>query len=124
MLNNGHVLTVEGEYKIFEADLADEVDCGDADTFCLFDGNAWFLTGAWLFPQQVGIGQFQPYARYTSNEPDFDAEDSDLIEVGLNYVIKGHNALVNVNYTDGDAWLVGVPKDDVSTFTVGVQVQI
>jgi hypothetical protein len=71
----------------------------------------------------VGPGQFQPYVRYNSNEPTSGA-DSDLIELGLNYVIDGHNLRLNLNYTDGDANLTGNPGPDSNAVTVGVQFQI
>ena len=123
---SGNVLTIEGEYKSFNADISDAARAGlDGPCFCLFDGSSWFGTVAWLFPQEVGIGKFQPYIRYTNNDPSDYAKSSDLTELGLNYVIKGHDAYVNLNFTRGDAWLTGEPRDeDRTTMTVGVQVQI
>jgi hypothetical protein len=118
------VLTVEGEYKWFDTDLSD-LARADADCFCLFDGTSWFTTGAWLFPAEVGIGKFQPYLRYTRNDPKDYADDSDLYELGLNYVIKNHDAKLNANFTRGDANVSGSPTDDKRlSFTIGVQVQI
>lgn len=117
------VLTVDAEYKIFDADLSDAARANPA-CFCLFDGTSYLATAAWLFPAEVGIGKFQPYVRYTRNEPDGYSDNSDLYELGVNYVIKGHDAKINVNYTNGDANLTGAPGSDRDAFTVGVQIQI
>ena len=124
VLGDEGVLTLEGEYKSFSADLVPEA-MADSTCFCLFSGESYFLTAAYLFPQEVGLGKFQPYVRYTSNMPDFDAmEDSDLSEVGLNYIISGHNLRLNVSYTTGDANLTGAPGADVSGLLIGLQIQI
>ena len=121
-LAGGAAFTVEGEYKDMEADLV-AAALTDSSCFCLFDGDAYFVTVAYLFGPAVGPGQFQPYVRYNSNEPTSGA-DSDLIELGLNYVIDGHNLRLNLNYTDGDANLTGNPGPDSNAVTVGVQFQI
>ena len=71
----------------------------------------------------VGPGRFQPYFRYTSNEPDSGA-DSDLTEFGLNYIIKGHNLRLNLNYTTGTASLLGSRGEPSETLFFGVQIQI
>ncbi|GAA5213398.1 hypothetical protein ACFSJ3_03710 [Corallincola platygyrae] len=123
VLEGGGVVTLEGEYKDFEADLSDAARAAP-DCFCLFDGDSYFATAAYLFAEPVGIGKVQPYVRYTSNNPN-DGDDSDLTEVGVNYVIKGHNLRLNANFTTGDANASGyAAADDVDTFTLGVQFQI
>jgi Phosphate-selective porin O and P len=122
VLAGGSVLTVEGEYKVFDLDLSDTASA-DPGCFCLFDGDSYFVTGAYLFPQDVGFGKFQPYLRYTENSPDNDS-DSDLTEIGVNYVIKSHNARLNFNFTTGDANSTGLPGPDVEAFSIGAQVQL
>ena len=118
----GGAVTLEGEYKMFDADLS-AAALADPACFCLFDGESYFVTAAYLFP--LGSKHLQPYIRYTSNEPDFiGMEDSDLVEIGVNYIIKGHNLRFNFNTTDGDANLTGTPGADVQSFSLGVQVQI
>lgn len=123
VFSGGNVLTIDGEYKSFDTDLSD-VARADVDCFCLFDGSAAFVTGAWLFPAEIGIGKFQPYARYTKNKPSSYADESDIYELGVNYVIKGHDALINANYTNGDANASGSPGLDRGALVIGVQLQI
>ena len=123
-LGNGGAVTLEGEYKMFEAELSATARA-DPSCFCLFDGDSYFVTAAYLFPLGSGPGQFQPYVRFTSNEPDFiGMDDSDLTEVGVNYVINGHNLRFNLNVTSGDANLTGTPGADVDGISLGVQIQI
>ena len=137
VLGNGGVVTVEGEYKWFDSENSQAAQL-DPTCFCVFDGEAWFITAAYLFPSQSGWGKFQPYIRYTSNEPSSSSisgldpvtmlpvalPDSDLTEFGVNYIIKGHNLRLNFNYTTGDANLTGAPGADVDGVLFGVQIQI
>lgn len=118
---DGGVLTVEGEYKDFDADFTPA--SGLTDCFCLFDGSSYFLTAAYLLPQQMGVGKLQPYFRYVENDPS-DAAKTDSTELGINYVIKGHSARLNANFLSGDANISGYPGADTDTFTLGVQIQL
>ncbi|NIB42826.1 hypothetical protein HBA55_24680 [Pseudomaricurvus alkylphenolicus] len=123
VLDGGGVVTVEAEYKDFDADYTLATTPTSGDCFCLFDGDSWFATAAYLFPAEVGPGKFQPYVRFVENNPS-DADSSDATEFGLNYVISGHNARLNINFVDGDANASGYAGADVNSFTVGVQVQL
>ena len=124
VLSGGGVVTVEGEYKSFDNDMT-ATAMTSPDCFCLFDGTSYFFTAAYLFPNEAGVGKLQPYIRRTSNEPDFDgASDSDLTEIGVNYIINAHNLRVNANFTNGDANLTGMPGADVDGFSLGFQIQI
>ncbi len=121
VLANKNVLTIEGEYKIFDADFTGGTPA--AGGFNLFDGDSYFATAAFLFGQKIGSGQFQPYLRYVKNDPD-DAADSDLTELGLNYVISGHNLRLNANFATGDANISGyAAPTDSDVFSLGAQVQ-
>lgn len=113
-LGDGAAITAEAEFKSFEVD----TDATSPD-FSMFDGDAYFATFAYLMPG----GTYQPYLRYTENSPT-DGTDSDLTEVGLNYVISGHKMKLNINMTDGDANASGAPGTDRSTLTLGMQFQI
>ncbi len=133
VLGNGDVVTVEAEYKDFDSDFTgNSVDrtpegtCAGTQGFCLFDGDSYFFTAAYLFKGKGEgdfSGDFQPYVRFVSNNPS-DGDDSDLTEIGLNYVIKGHNARLNVNYSTGDANISGFLGDDIDVLSFGIQLQI
>ncbi len=126
--NNG-VLTLEGEYKYFDADLS-ATALADPTCFCLFDGDAYTGTILYLFPQKVYVGRVQPYFRYTSNEAD-NSSDRDEYEFGINYVIDGHNARISLMYQYGDIetkgrfnWVPGATGDEVSAIKLGLQIQL
>ena len=125
---NGGVITLEGEYKTFDTDLSTAA-LADPSCFCMFDGDAWTATGLYLFPHKAGIGQLQPYIRYTSVEPSNSA-DRDEYEIGLNYIIDGQNARVSLFYEHGDIATKGLnytptaAGDSVDAIKLGLQLQI
>ncbi|GLS26697.1 porin [Marinibactrum halimedae] len=120
-LSSGQALTVEAEYKSFDSDY-EGGSPSDPTNFGLFDGESYFLSGAYLLPGD-GMGRFQPYLRYVENSPsNFDS--STLTEAGLNYIIKGHNAKVNLNFASGDANISGYKGQDTNSISVGFQLQI
>ena len=118
---------MEGEFKTFDTDL-DNAALEDASCFCLFSGDAYTGTALYMFPSVIGIGKFQPYVRYTKNEPD-ESDHRDEIEAGVNYIISGHNARISAFYQYGDIATKGLnytPSaggDDVSAVKVAVQLQ-
>lgn len=116
-LSNGAAVTVEAEVKSFEVDTDAAIPA-----FAMFDGDAYFASFAYLLGGD-GEGQYQPYARYTSNEPTV-GDDSSLTELGVNYIISGHSMKLNLNVTDGDANASGSKGTDSSTITLGMQFQI
>lgn len=126
VLTNNDVLTIEAEFKDFDSDFTGEPDAtpiGGCE-FCLFDGDSWFISVAYMFKNDSAFGQFQPYIRQVSNNPS-GSEDTDLTELGVNYRINGHNAFLNLNYSTGDANISGFqlgPETDV--LTLGFQIQI
>ncbi|MBV1907592.1 MAG: OprO/OprP family phosphate-selective porin [Pseudomonadales bacterium] len=121
VLEGGGVLNIEAEFKSFDADYTVATSTGDASEFVLFDGDSYFITAAYLFPGD-GFGRFQPYVRFVENDPN-DGSSSDLTEAGLNYIISGHNARVNLNVTSGDANISGYRGADVDSISLGVQLQ-
>ena len=124
-LGDAGVITVEGEYKMFDAEDLSAEALADPSCFCLFNGDSYYVSAAYMLPEKVGPGFVQPYLRYVSNQPDFDGvDDSDLTEFGVNYVVDGHNLLFNFNLSSGDANLTGLPGNDVDAFSFGVQIQI
>lgn len=122
VVSGGGVFTVEAEYKDFDADFTPASKPPVAGCFCLFDGDSWFASAAFLLPTPAGAGKLQPYVRFVANNPT-DAADSDLTEVGLNYIISGHNARLNLNYGSGDANISGYPGKDVDSLAFGAQLQ-
>ncbi len=123
VLGNGDVLNVEGEFKVMNNNLS-ATALADKDVFALFDGTAYFATVAYLVSKPVGKGKLQPYVRYTKNEPSSAAiGSSDLTEMGVNYVISGHNLRMNFNVTSGDANLTGAPGKDATGISFGMQQQ-
>lgn len=126
-LDGGAVVTLEGEYKTFDTDLTDAA-LADGACFCLFSGDAVMATALYLFPSEVGIGKFQPYIRYTKNEPDY-SDDRDEVEAGVNYIISGHNARISAFYQYGDIatkglnYTPGAGGEDVSAVKIALQLQ-
>lgn len=118
------VVTLEAEYKDFDADYssASPPVAGLVDCFCLFDGDSVFATLSYLYPEKIGFGKFQPYFRYVENNPT-GATSNDSIEFGTNYIISGHKAKLNLSYVSGDTNASGYAGRDVDKFTFGVQVQ-
>jgi hypothetical protein len=128
VLANKGVVTLNGEYKNFDADYA-AAAFADAGCFCMFDGNSYSGTALYLFPDKVAIGKFQPYVRYSAVEPSESAEREE-IEAGLNYIIDGHNARVSLFYQNGDIATKGLnyaptaTGDYLSAVKLAVQIQI
>jgi len=133
-LGNGGVVTIEGEYKRFELDGANALELGadaavggvndgttiNADTN-MAEGDFYTGTALYLMPGKVGIGQLQPYVRYTNNDGAA-VGTQDEYEAGINYVIDGHNARVSLMYQYGD--LSTTAGNDVSAIKLGFQLQI
>ncbi|MDP2868964.1 hypothetical protein [Methyloversatilis sp.] len=121
-LQRGDVLTLEGAWYDYDTD--DVADISPADPGCsrvtncggATAGNAYLLTAAWLFPTPIGIGRLEPHMRFQSFRPDTGAR-SDQWDIGVNYVISGHNARLSAFYSELDS--DGVASR--SRFIVGLQ---
>ena len=111
-------ITAEAEYKSFDISTN-----AASPTFPMFDGEAYFTSFAYLMPADTGASQYQPYLRITQNSPTTGASSS-LTEVGVNYVISGHNLKLNLNLTSGDASASGSKGADNDAITFGMQFQI
>lgn len=128
VLGNDGVVTIEGEYKNFDADYA-LAAFGNADCFCMFDGDAFTVTGLYLLPQKMGFGKLQPYIRYTENSPDNSADRAEF-EVGVNYIIDGHNARISLFYQTGDIatkglnYAPGAAGSEVNAIKLAIQLQL
>jgi hypothetical protein len=97
--NNNGVFTANAEFKRYWAQ--DGAAFGNADCFCMFGGTSWTGYALYLFPQEVGIGRFQPYGRYTGLNSQFAGARNEF-ELGMNYVIAGHNARISTYWRTGN----------------------
>ncbi len=131
VLPNSGVITVNGEYKNYGISKGYSQASRDAGGgFSMFEGNAYDISGMYLFPQKVGIGQFQPYLRYVNILPT-GSTNRNSYEGGVNYIIDGHNAKVSLSWTYGDMLTKGVldfssnvSGDSVNAIKLGFQWQI
>lgn len=83
-------------------------------------GKAYLGVVSWMFPQTVGWGKFQPYTRYQKFAADGNASlDVREYDIGLNYVIDGHNARISGVYTKNKT----ENQDSYDKFVVGLQLQ-
>ena len=130
VLAGGGVVTMNGEYKNYG--ISDGYSQASRDAgggFDMFEGNAYDVSGMYLFPQKIGIGQFQPYVRYVNVEPNSSAT-REVYEGGVNYIIDGHNAKVSLSYQYGDLLTKGLnykttaAGESVSQMMIGFQWQI
>ncbi len=85
-------------------------------------GDAYLASVAYLLPTQVGMGKFQPYARYQKFETDLPGNDTEITryDLGLNYIIAGPNAKLSLTYFDTE---VDTTDSDTSGIIFGVQIQ-
>jgi hypothetical protein len=103
---NMGVFTANAEYKRYWAE--NLAAWGNADCFCMFSGSSVTAYALYLFPNEIGIGRFQPYGRYTFvNSVHSNALDE--FEFGTNYVISGHNARMSAYWRTGNLATNGGP---------------
>jgi hypothetical protein len=129
-------VTLEGAY--YDTDTDDTVDAsnGEKNTGGLRQGESYLLGAAYLFPQKVGWGQFQPYVRFQKFEldeivgtgdpvaPEQFGADYKQFDIGVNYVIAGPNAKISATYSKNEFEPDGTGDDsDYNTFVLGVQLQ-
>lgn len=113
----GGAITVEAEYAKY-----DEFGGYNTGGLAFTESDGFFVLGAFLFPQQVGIGKFQVLGKYGETDlegaGDFTQE---TMEFDLNYVIKAFNARMSLFYISTDF------DDDapsIDQIGLGVQVRI
>ncbi|MDZ5649749.1 porin [Nitrospirillum sp. BR 11828] len=119
------VVTLEGAYYQYDtggvADVAPGF--GGAGAFDnvggLVQGKAYLVSGAFLFPAKLGWGQLQPTVRHQHFDADLTGISTSQTDVGLNYIISGHNARVSADYVITDT--TGKPSGNA--VVLGLQVQ-
>lgn len=83
----GGVVTLEG--ALYDFDFDNPALAGQ--------GEAFYVQGGFLFPKRVGPGQFQPAVRFQDFDRDTGA-DVDRVDIGVHYIIDGHNARLHANF--------------------------
>ena len=130
VLPNNAVITLNGEYKNYGITGGYNQSSRNAGGgFAMFEGNAFDVSGMYLLPQKILIGQLQPYLRYVNVMPT-GSSDRAAFEAGTNYIIDGHNAKVSLSYIYGDLMSKGLnysstaSGEDGSAIKLGFQLQI
>jgi len=130
----GGVITVNAEFKKYWAgydNAAFPVAGSGTLCMCMFRGESYTAYALYLFPQEIGIGKFQPYARFTYIEPDTSFR-RDEVEFGTNYIISGHNARISAFYQYGNLNNGGGPfatyspspePEKINAFKLALQLQ-
>jgi hypothetical protein len=77
------------------------------------DGSAFMVQAGYLFPAVIGIGKLQPSVRYQ------DFRDDSILDVGINYVIRGHGARISFMFSQLETGNFGKSNQ----FTGGAQFQ-
>jgi hypothetical protein len=112
VLQNKGVITVNAEYKRYWAgnlaSFSDATTGGNFTNFPIFAGTSFTTYAMYLFPNEIGIGRFQPYGRYTFVNS-VHASALDEFEAGVNYVIAGHNARISSWWRHGNLAPTGAP---------------
>lgn len=99
--NNNGVFTFNAEYKRYWAGNLASFTTTDTNNIPIFSGTSFTAYALYLFPNEVGIGRFQPYGRYTFVNG-VHSTALDEFEGGLNYVISGHNARISTWWRTGN----------------------
>jgi hypothetical protein len=122
----GGALTLEGAYYDYDTDGVVDVSPSfggasyTANVGGLVQGKGYLASAAFLFPTEVGGGKLQPVARYQQYDVSLTNQKLKQYDVGLNYIIKGHNARVSLEYSHQTD---NTPAPNNDRVTVGVQLQ-
>jgi len=113
-------VTIEGAYYDYGTNnVPDPGAPGVANSGGLLDGKAYLAGAAFMFPEKVGWGFFQPFGRYQYAKSDTFGASITRYDLGLNYVIASHNARISAVYTTTDATAT-LASDK---FLIGLQLQ-
>jgi len=89
--------TFSGGYFVIDKDFGSATD---------YKNDGYYVEGAYLLPQKVGVGELELAARYQAYTPatEANAADQKQTSLGVNYYIKKHSVKVqttyNINYDD------------------------
>lgn len=122
---NDGVIDLEAAYYHYDTNGVADVapGFGGADSTAnvggINQGKGWLAGASYLIPAQVGWGKFQPYLRYQKFDNDLASTKTKKTDVGVNYVIKGHNARISADYSKTQVTAAA----DTKAFTLGLQLQ-
>jgi hypothetical protein len=108
------VFTAEGGYS----DYGWSNTAATADGTINGPGKSGIVSLAYLFPQQIGWGKFQPVYRYQTYNPDTGA-DRKVSDYAVNYLIDGSNARLVATYRTDKV----EGADTIDSFILGLQLQ-
>lgn len=114
-LADGAVVTVEAATYDYDTD--------DVFDPSITQGDGYFLLGSYLLPEKHGIGQLQPMLRIQSFETETDIT-TEITEVGLNYIIDGHNARASIVFGDAETEFGAGGTVSGNFINLGIQLQI
>ena len=107
-------LTLNGAYYKYDFNNAAALADGSVTP-----GKAEMFIGAFMFPDKVGWGKFQPYYRYQKFDADAGFNNAKQSDFGVNYVIDGPNAKISAEYTKNET----ATLPDLKKFVIGLQLQ-
>ncbi len=138
------VLTLEGAAYKFDSDGVSDVNTGlvtstlsqpssTANVGGVSEGKAYLASAAFLFPQKIGWGKFQPTFRFMKfkadstsgdgiNSVNVASSDTKQYDLAMNYIIEGHDARLSAVYSKTKKDQAG-PDIDLDKFILGVQLQ-
>jgi hypothetical protein len=119
------VITLEGAYYNYDTGGVKDVAPGfngaggTANVGGINQGDGYLIGADYLIPGKVGWGQFQPFFRYQNFDNDLTHIGADQYDLGVNYVISGHNARVSIDYSKNEGGGVA----DFDRIIAGIQLQ-
>jgi hypothetical protein len=122
----GGAFTLEGAYYDYDTDGVADVSPSfggagyTANVGGLVQGKGYLGSVGFLFPTEVGPGKFQPVFRYQQYDVSLTDQKLKQYDFGVNYILKGHNARLSLEYshqTDNTP----APNNDRVTFCVQLQ---
>lgn len=89
-------------------------------------GNIWYTQLGYLLPKLKNGTAFMPYATYTYKKFDRIGKSSGQVDLGLNYLINGHNAKITLQYSSRPVYktVAGNPSRNGSKGEMTLQTQI
>lgn len=105
------VLSLEGAWYSYDTDnITDAV---------LYDGDGYFAQVSYLIGAPVGNGRLQPHVRYQNLDLTGSANERKRYDLGVNYILSGHNARISFIYANDDNGTT-----DINIIRLGLQLQI